>query len=180
MLTNTDSPTADGGNISIDSNTVVLKGALIQANAFSGRGGEILIQSDAVIPSRGQLSLDTPERAMFQTDGPNIIQAVAPTGVSVPANINAPEIDVSGIITALDSNMDNTPTVTENPCAAIQAGSASSLYEQGRGGLPISPPATDITSASEVWFEEYTLDTAQLKGADNRIALTDAHSGCRS
>lgn len=181
LLTNTDSPTADGGNISIDSNTVVLKGALIQANAISGRGGEILIQSDAVVPSLGQLSLDTPERAIFQTDGPNIIQAVAPTGISVPANINAPEIDVSGIITELDSNIDNTPAVTENPCAAIQAGSTSSLYEKGRGGLPLLPPATEITNASKVWFEEYTLeDTSQLQGADNKITLKDAHFGCSS
>ena len=114
ITTTTESLTADGGDINISSDVFTLQETVIQANATSGEGGVITVDS-SVVPFGNQfntqldtpLSLDDPELASFG----NVAQAVAPTGVSVPPEINSPEVDITGALSDLDSDLGEAPTI---------------------------------------------------------------------
>ena len=139
IATTTESLTADGGDINLNSEVFALQDTVIQANATSGTGGEITIDS-SVIPFANQfntqldapLNLSDPDLVSFG----NVAQAVAPTGLSVPPEINSPEVDISGALSELDSDLLQAPKIGADPCSVVQSGAPSTLIESGRGGLP--------------------------------------------
>lgn len=178
ILTTTISPVADGGNVSIDTEVLILKEALIQANALSGNGGTITIDSDAVIPFANQLDIQPIALIAPDDASANVIQAVAESGVTIPPTINAPETDISAALAELNANPGDAPTVASDPCAAFIDGAPSSLVESGRGGLPVTG-ATVIelpVVAAQVSFTERQLSLS-LNDTD---ASGDQPTGCRS
>jgi len=178
IVTTSQSQAADGGDITINSDVFALQTTVVQANAVSGRGGEITVDA-SVIPFGEQLdtqldtpiSLDDPQIASFG----NVAQAVAPTGLTLPPVINSPEVDVSGSLTDLDQNLLDTPNIAADPCAANTAG-VSTLVEYGRGALPQKNVASVEVQApsdtAQVWFHEVPKRIYANAG--------DANSGCRA
>jgi large exoprotein involved in heme utilization and adhesion len=112
----------NGGNIIIDPPFMVLDGSRIEANAFGGDGGNILIQA-------GQL-ISSPD---------SVIQASSELGIDGNIDIAAPETDVGGAIAILpDTFLDNANLLADT-CAARGGKPGSSLMAGGRGGLPPDP-----------------------------------------
>ena len=188
ITTTTESLTADGGDITVSSDVFALQGTVIQANAVSGGGGEITVDS-SVVPFGSQfntqldtpLSLDDPELASFG----NVAQAVAPTGVSVPPEINSPEVDITGALSGLDSDLGEVPTIGADPCSVVQSGAPSTLIETGRGALPVD--SQRLSSAQSIKIEPQSKDAEvyfieQKLPANSRLAGNDVTGigGCRN
>jgi len=131
ITTAVDNISTPGGDIFVDGDVLVLDSGIIQANATSGRGGQIVVVP-VVVASRNQFDVGGVSRVAFQLDGPNVIQAVRPEGVL----IEAPQADISGSLSTLDAKVSAPAQLADNPCAGLQSGSASSLLLTGRGGLP--------------------------------------------
>ena len=177
IATNTSSPVADGGNISIETEVFILEDTFILANAISGSGGTIRIDSDAVVTFANQQDFRFTEG--LTPDAPGIIiQAVAEDGVSVPPSINAPERDISAAVTELNANPGDAPTVASDPCAGFLDGAPSSLVETGRGGLPVTGvTVTELpTVATQVSFTEHQLSLAMNAAEVGSLS----RAGCRS
>lgn len=134
ISTTTDSDLFSGGEITIGGKVLILDSGGVQANAVSGQGGQIAINS-AIIGSANQLIIGGTVRVPFQFDGPNVLQAVAPTGITVPPDINAPNIDVSGSLSGLDTNFVDTQGLAADPCAEFVDGAPSTMVIGGKGGL---------------------------------------------
>ena len=56
----------------------------------------------------------------------------------MPPEINSPEVDISGALSKLDSDLFDTPKIGADHCSAAQSGAPGTLIESGRGGLPNS------------------------------------------
>jgi len=129
---------SDGGDISLSSRVVVMDSGYVQANADSGMGGAINIDTEALLADGNSVQIGGAQRAVPQFDGPNIVQAVAPNGVNGFVAINAPELDTAALVSSLDSNFFSAKSLAQNPCDAFSSGSQSSLVELSLGGLPLS------------------------------------------
>jgi large exoprotein involved in heme utilization and adhesion len=144
--TTTGSTTADGGDISIKSEVFILEETIIQANADSGSGGEIIIDSSAIIPQGNQLNINSTTQLAFDglvnnpIDGStgNVIQAVAENGVTVPPTLTTPVLDIGSVLAEVDPNLDTAGTVVADPCAGFRSGGPSTLISSGRSALPDS------------------------------------------
>jgi len=185
ITTNTGSLDDDGGNISIQSGALILEDTVIQANADSGSGGAIEVVSDVVIPFGNQLDTESTSRlVLFDSFGNpinrptgNVIQAVAPNGVTVSPTISAPETDISAALIELNADP-NTPSVASDPCASFTAGAPSSLVEAGRGALPVT--STTITKLSTTTPQVSDAEYPYPFTSDDSDAKGDAQAGCRS
>lgn len=176
ITTTTNSTSENGGSIDIDGGPLIMKSALIQANANSGQGGEISIDSSTLVSSQNRLLSDTVDRVEFRPNGPSVIQAVAPDGVTIEPVISAPQIDISGAISDLDPDLLDESGVVANPCANVSDARLSTLIEVGRGGLPATVVGSAGNSGAEVWLVELSADDAEKwhdSGYDN------SSSGCQ-
>lgn len=174
ISTSTSSPVADGGNVSIESDVFVAEETVIIANAISGSGGTITIESDAIIPFGNQLDIQ-PVENLLTSDEPasgNVFQAVAEDGVSVPPTVNAPETDISAAITELNANPGEAPSVASDPCAGFIDGAPSSLVKSGPDRLP-------ITSATLIELPRTTAH-ASFKENQALLALNDTDGSGKS
>jgi hypothetical protein len=158
----------NAGNILISVPLLVMNTGFIQANtaAPQATGGDVTIRADTVTPSGGVLIVGgftplrfDPNRANF-----NVIQAVAPSGLSGNIEVTAPSLDVSGVLTALSGSVLSGAGVGRSPCSSV---GGSSLAQTGRGGLPVS--------SSDMLTVESAVDAAAParldKGASNRSAI---------
>jgi filamentous hemagglutinin family protein len=122
--------TGDGGNITIDSETItLLENSRTTANAFEGAGGNIQISTQGLFAS------------------PNSsITASSQFGVSGEVAITNPEADPS-------SGLVNLPQNVVDPSQQIGVGCKQAADSQfvatGRGGIPASPDAT--IQSSRIW-----------------------------
>jgi large exoprotein involved in heme utilization and adhesion len=117
--------TGNGGNISIDSQLVVLDHSSIIAEAIEGHGGDITITAGNFIPS---------------TD--SIVSATSQKGISGTVLINGPLVDLNGTLVVLSSELRSAVALTRDSCAARANRPQSSLVEAGRGGLLQDPDIT--------------------------------------
>lgn len=131
----------DGGNIALRTSTTLMSGGFVQANAPAGaRGGDISVASRSLIAEQGLLEVGDSERQVFEAGHlTNIIQAAAPGGEQGTIEITAPELDLSGALLGLSTQLQNPVRLAADPCTAASGSSLSSLLELGRGGLPSSP-----------------------------------------
>lgn len=143
ILSSTFDSVSDGGDISFTSEVFVMDSGVVQANANSGTGGTININTEALLAAGNSVQVGGVERAALQFDGPNVIQAVAPTGVNGFVAVNAPELDTAALVSGLDSNFYTAESLAQNPCDAFNSGSQSSLVELSLGGLPVRQEPTD-------------------------------------
>jgi len=127
----------NGGNITIDANTLAaLEISNITANAFEGRGGNVKINTQGLFLS------------------PNSqITASSHSGVNGTVQINAPEVDLTRAAVYFPSAV-NPPKIAII-CAGRKGGAATGeLVNAGRGGIPISPDEPLNSSAG--WYDNST------------------------
>ncbi|MFH0726597.1 MAG: filamentous hemagglutinin N-terminal domain-containing protein [Pseudomonadota bacterium] len=137
--------TGDGGDITIKGNgpakALILEGGFIQANAPAGRsGGDIYIDTEAVIPEGGALEVGGLTRQSFEPgSGRNIIQAAAPGGEQGTIEITSPELDISGSLVNLEARLTETIRLAADPCSSTGSTEGSSLVFVGAGGVTAGP-----------------------------------------
>ncbi|MDP2427947.1 MAG: filamentous hemagglutinin N-terminal domain-containing protein [Methylobacter sp.] len=123
----------NGGDIFTTADILVMDTGLIQANAVSGSGGDILLNLKALIPSGNSLLLGgSPVIWQPSEFGFNLIQAASETGVSGTVNVTAPQLNLSGIIANLGGAQFDTDMISQDYC---NLGIGSSLTRTGSGGL---------------------------------------------
>ncbi|MFP4318751.1 MAG: ShlB/FhaC/HecB family hemolysin secretion/activation protein, partial [Phormidium sp.] len=144
----------DGGNITINTNTLVgLGNSNISANAFDGSGGVIEITTEGLfgLQVRSRQDLEQLSDNLIEFDPRNLdsndITAISRTNpdLSGLVNLNTPEVDPVSALVELEDRPVNA-AVDQNPC--IQ-GSETELVVTGGGGLP--PSANDPFSGTGPW-----------------------------
>ncbi|RYF43784.1 MAG: filamentous hemagglutinin N-terminal domain-containing protein [Comamonadaceae bacterium] len=152
IVTSATGSAGDGGNIRIVAPVVALSTGFVQANAAAAgaSGGNILVDARALLSSHESLRVGGDTPAVFEAGlaGLNVIQAVAPTGVSGNIRIESPQLDVAGTLAQVaPGTLPNEP-LGKSPC---QRNGGSSLGLAGRGGLPPSssePLGSQLADAS--------------------------------
>lgn len=142
----------DGGNIRINARFIVSnpdENSDITANAFSGRGGRVEIDTLGIFGFVPRTRLDL-ERALQTTDPArlnpqqlpsNDITAISQTSPSLSGivAITTPNLDPIQFLTQLpDAPVDASRLINQSSCAATQG---NQFLVTGRGGLPDSPVA---------------------------------------
>ncbi len=112
----------DGGNLSVTGPVffILNNGGLISKSS-SANGGNISILSD------------------FFFQSASLIDASAPFGLPGTVSVSAPQVDLSGSLIGLPSNLLGTETQLRPDCGVRLTGNISSFIVLGRGGLPIQP-----------------------------------------
>ena len=140
MSTSVGGSSGDGGDITImgistdepavPASFLMLKGGFIQANtgAEQASGGDIYLDAGNIIAANNLLEVGGSERHQFTADtGLNIIQAAAPGGEQGLINLRATQLDLSGSLESLDSNLTEPVTLATDPCKLTGKEEASSL-----------------------------------------------------
>ncbi len=148
---------ADGGNINIDTETLVLfNPSEIRANAEEGKGGNIQINTKGV----------------FAASGVNEqITASSEVGFDGVVDINTPDVDseIEGKVP------ERSPLAVENliytGCSLTKDYISSQFQYIGRGGLPFNPLETIITEDAMV-----DLGSAELSAKTNKIDWSNSSS----
>ena len=112
----------DGGNITIDPNSVILQNSQILAQAVQGNGGNITIT--------------TP---VFLADPSSLVDASSQFGLNGTVNIQSPTSNLSGTVGQLSSKTRQMQTLLQNRCAALAGGEQSTFILAGRDTLPAEP-----------------------------------------
>jgi len=111
----------DGGNVTIDPTFVILNHSLISANAVFGDGGDINIVTDFFLSSDSQVT------------------ASSEFGLQGSVTITAPDVDLSGNLAELESDLLAAESQLGPHCAVRLPGGVSSFVVTGRGGAPVAP-----------------------------------------
>jgi hypothetical protein len=112
-----------GGNIDIDPVFVILFGSVIQANAFGGPGGRIVIVTD-----------------FFFADDASVVEAVSATStIDGVVDIDSPGSDVGGGLLTLPSDYRDAAALLAERCAARRGEVRGSLVGEGRDRPPLGP-----------------------------------------
>lgn len=122
--------TGNGGNITLDSNTLaLLEGSRITANAFEGAGGNIQINTQGIF-----------------TSADSAITASSQLGVDGVVQINNPSVDPSSGLVELSGETTAPSDRILSGCAAAEG---NSFTITGRGGVPEDPTGT--IQAQTLW-----------------------------
>jgi large exoprotein involved in heme utilization and adhesion len=125
QITTSVQSTGNGGNITIDPQSVVLDQSSISAQAIEGHGGNITINA-----------------SQFLQSADSVVSASSERSISGMIEIIGPRVDLNGALVVLSSELRSAAQVLRNSCAAQAGLPQSSLVEEGRGGLPQNPDAT--------------------------------------
>ncbi|NMG59836.1 S-layer family protein, partial [Geitlerinema sp. P-1104] len=158
----------DGGNISINTNTLVgLGNSNISANAFDGSGGVIQITTEGIfgLQVRSRQDLEQLSDNLIEFDPRNLdsndITAISLTNPQLEGivEINTPEVDPVSALIELEDRPVNA-AVDQNPC--IQ-GSETEFVQTGSSGLPPGPndPFTGTTGWEDLRLDP--LDDPQVR-----------------
>ncbi len=125
-----------GGDLTLNSKVLILDSGFIQTNAseLSFLGGNIKINTDALIASHNQLLIGGTPIDPDSQPGINIIQATGPGSVS----ISTPQLDIGGNLTGLGAALLDVADIALDPCAT-PGGRQSTLSSVGTGGLAETP-----------------------------------------
>jgi hypothetical protein len=134
FLTSVADAHGNGGNINVTAHTLIMNTGVIQANAKGGKGGDINLHLQALIPSNDKL-IKGGAQVVWQPflPGFNVIQAASQNGVNGSINISSPQFSISGSTGDLDGAI-NLPILDSNPCLS-SAAFTSSLARTGKGGV---------------------------------------------
>ncbi len=112
-----------GGNITVDSVSILLQDSQLRADAFGGAGGNIQITADA-----------------FLADPISEVSASSDLGIDGEIDIQAPIADLIGIVTPLPPDFASAGALLSNRCAArLWEGTVSSFAVVGRDSVPATP-----------------------------------------
>ena len=153
----------NGGNIEIDSNilfSVPRENSDIRANAFSGSGGRVRINTSGIFGIAAQ-SQDNP----LTSD----ITASSQQGIQGTVDIETPETDPRSGLTELPATFADASNQITQTCSGNRDGQNSEFIVSGRGGLPSSPIDALASNAP-------TTDWAILNETTETNALTTSPS----
>jgi large exoprotein involved in heme utilization and adhesion len=129
------SGTATGGNITIDTDTLVaLEDSDITANAVQGQGGNIQINAQGVFLSRESICVDSDIAACNSE-----ITASSQRGINGTVEIRTPDIGIGSSVTQLEANFVAPEQVIAGSCLARRNAEQGSFTVTGTGGLPRNP-----------------------------------------
>lgn len=112
-----------GGNISADSEFVVLQNSQLRANAFGGPGGRIIVQAE-----------------VFLADPDSLITASSELNVDGIVDIRAPVTELSNTVTPLSKRFASVASLLSQQCVARrQEETDSSFFLTGRDRVPLHP-----------------------------------------
>ncbi len=112
-----------GGNVSMDSQYVILKNSKVIAKAFEGTGGNIAIDSN-----------------VFLADPDTIIDASSSLGIDGQVDIRSPVTQINSQISPLSKDFRSIVSLLRKPCMArVHKGKYSSFMVKGRDSLPAAP-----------------------------------------
>ncbi|MBD2254137.1 filamentous hemagglutinin N-terminal domain-containing protein [Nostoc parmelioides] len=138
-ITTTAGVTGNGGNININSPTIVgLENSDITANAVRGQGGNINITTQGIIGLE----------YASQLTSENNITASSEFGVNGTVQVNTIGVDPNSGLVALPTNFTNSSQKIASGCADT---SGSSFVATGRGGIPQNP--TQETRSDRTWSD---------------------------
>ncbi len=140
LITSAEGQQGNGGDITINTDTLVMSGGFIQANttAQGASGGEIQVNARNTIASQGGILVGGDIRQQFSpTSRLNVIQAAAPDGVSGQVDLSTVELNIAGQLAKVDSNFVAQKTIANDPCNVARNEKMSSLIQTGQGGLPV-------------------------------------------
>lgn len=153
----------DGGDISVTTPLLLMDSGFVQANTagVGSSGGEIFVDTRAIVPSFGILDVGGSERLTY-TVGRNVIQAAAPDGVNGDITVTSPQLDISAQLAELDMNMLNLDDVAWGPCARSDARARSRLSQGGSS----TTQAWDLTAPymAEASWSDTTTSAVALAG----------------
>jgi filamentous hemagglutinin family protein len=112
-----------GGNITIDPQVVILNHSQISANAMLGNGGNININSGFFLQSDSSVT------------------ASSQFGLEGSVSISAPDVDLSGNLAPLSTELLDAESQLRPQCAVRLPLGSSSFVIVGRGGVPVEPDA---------------------------------------
>ena len=146
ITTSVESSTGNGGNITVSTQNLVLDDGAVQANAYSGNGGDVLLQIDSLVGSRNQVQqggkkIDigtNPKQTIWKASSNvrNVIQAASEFGLSGQVTVTSPQINLSGVLAGLSTEQFDPNILRQDYCAI---GTGSSLTNKGYGALPAKP-----------------------------------------
>ena len=141
ITTSVTSSIGNGGNITVSSPALVIDNGMVQANAYSGHGGDVFIHVNSLIGSQNQLIQggDKPLTWKDSVPGFNIIQAASKFGLSGTVKVTSPQLDLSGVLIGLNTSSFGRDLLSHDYCAI---GMGSSLTIRGFGVLPLK--ASDL------------------------------------
>ena len=146
ITTSVSGTSGNGGNITIESEALVMNSGFIQANTAAAKasGGNVSIDVDVLLPSGSSLFVGGEVPYRFQPDvfGFNVIQAAAPSGLSGTIEISNPALNLSGSLSSLAEKFLQAGGLGRSPC---QGNAGSTLTPAGRGGF--APAARDLVRA---------------------------------
>lgn len=140
MITSAEGEQGNGGDITVNTDSLIMSGGFVQANttAIGASGGEIQVNARNTIASQGGILVGGDIRQQFSpTSRLNVIQAAAPDGVSGQVDLSTVELNIAGQLAKVDSNFVAQKTIANDPCNVARNEKMSSLIQTGQGGLPI-------------------------------------------
>jgi hypothetical protein len=183
FLTSVRGEKSNGGNIRVTAKTLIMETGVIQANAKGGSGGDVDLNLQSLIASGNLLTLGGKQVNWKPFEfGLNIIQAASDSGVSGNINVTAPEIDISGAISALDTRALVKLDVNNNPCTG-NSNNASSLSRKGKGGLPSNEKNSFSPTSAPSSIPSISVSSADKEGnvfVPIQLALNSKKSPCSS
>ncbi|MCK5830362.1 MAG: filamentous hemagglutinin N-terminal domain-containing protein [Methylococcales bacterium] len=132
----------NGGDITINTDTLIMNGGFIQANTGSNntnsRGGNIQGNAKTIVASQGEILIGGQTRLPYSpTTRLNVIQAAALKGPSGKVEVSPVELNIAGRFAKVDSSFVANKTIANDPCRVSRDEKMSSLIETGHGGLPV-------------------------------------------
>ncbi len=165
FLTSASGANSNGGNINLTTDVLVMNTGVIQANAVGGTGGDIGLNLKALIPSQNQLIKGGKQVNWLPfVTGLNVIQAASANGISGEINLTAPQFDISGSVSGLNSAALVLPQVERSSCQGAFS-NVSSLARNGKGGMPLSERESGfipLQSSAQLPVKPLTYSTSPL------------------
>ncbi len=162
----------DGGNINVNTSTLILNGGFIQANsaAKDGRGGNVAVTSKRSLFSSDQLVLGTDVAHVFeQESNTNVIQAAAPQGNSGSVRVSQVGLYLAGQLNKIDTIFASNRPIADDPCTVGRGAEVSSLVQLGNGGL--APNASDTVSLPLQRYLQNSLVGTPVSAADTELTI---------
>jgi large exoprotein involved in heme utilization and adhesion len=145
ITTSVESGVGTGGNITVNSDLIVLNDSQILANAFGGPGGNINITADVFLVNQGAT---TPGSLV------GIVEASSALSTPGTISIQAQITDVSGALAQLPESVLQAAALLTASCAArLAGGKTSSLVVHGREGVPPAPDAPLWSPLADLGFD---------------------------
>lgn len=182
IVTSVEGSQGNGGDITIDTGTLIMSGGFIQANtaAVGASGGEVQVNATNTLASHGGILSGGDERQQFSPNSNlNVIQAAAPEGVSGQVKLSTVELNIAGQLAKIDSSFVAKKPIANDPCNVARNQKMSSLIRAGHGGLPAKASDSINLPLHHHLSKDKLQPQSQLNSAEQKLAFLSAHDVCQ-